>query len=72
MGDGAPNWAVAFSRDNQRIAWGTISGYKTHNDRGPLTLQLRLPSATQALGRPEPLAAADAKNLFRARHLRRL
>jgi WD40 repeat protein len=66
-GDGAANWAVAFSRDNQRIAWGTISRYSAHNDRGPLTLQLRLPNANEALGRPEPLAAADAKNFFHAR-----
>jgi WD40 repeat protein len=65
-GNGAPNWAVAFSTDSQRIAWGTTSRYSEHNDRGPLTMQLRLPSATQGLGGPEQLAAANAEDLYRA------
>ena len=43
-GDGAPNWAVAFSSDSQRIAWGIIPRYTAHNDRGPLGFQLRLAS----------------------------
>jgi WD40 repeat protein len=69
-GTGARGWAVGFSADGRRVAWGTTSRYSAHNDRDPLTLQLRLPNATQALGGPEPLAAANAKNFVRARATR--
>jgi WD40 repeat protein len=66
-GTGALTWAVGFSADGQRIAWGTTLNYSTINDRGPLEYQLRLPAATQALGQPERVTQAMAKDFLRAR-----
>jgi WD40 repeat protein len=66
-GTGTPVWAVGFSTDGQMIAWGHASNYKSHNERGPLQSQLRLPSAKEGLGSPEPLPATDVSNFVRAR-----
>jgi WD40 repeat protein/esterase/lipase superfamily enzyme len=65
-GTGAQSFAVAFSDDGQRIAWGTTSKYRHHYDRGPLELQLRLPGGNQGLARPEPIDTASAKDFTRA------
>jgi uncharacterized caspase-like protein len=59
-------FAVGFSPDGQAIAWGTTAKYSTHNDRGPLEYQLRLPRETKSLGRPEPLQADAARNFIRS------
>jgi WD40 repeat protein len=64
-GTGATIWAAGFSADGQRIAWGTTFKYVDDNDRGPLELQLRLPSGREGLGRPEPTAATDLKKFIR-------
>src|SRR5262249_33464853 len=72
-GKGAPNWAVAFSADGQRIAWGTT--WQSAPDRqshtseatSPLLFQLQLPTSSTSLGRPEPITEAPAKNFVRAR-----
>jgi WD40 repeat protein len=66
-GTGLPAWAVGFAADGQRIAWGTTSKYSALNSLGPLLLQLRLPSGSLRLGRPERLDAADAKDFVSAR-----
>src|SRR5262249_16864794 len=65
-GTGAATWAVAFSVDGERIAWGTIPRYGAQNDRGPLGFQFRLPNKTRGLGHPEPMNANDAKGFVRA------
>jgi WD40 repeat protein len=64
-GTGAPSWAVGFSADGRTIAWGSLNKTRTYNDRGPLQFQLRLPSANEGLGLPEPLS--DASGFVRAR-----
>jgi WD40 repeat protein len=66
-GTSAANWAVGFSADGQKVAWGTISRYSTHNDRGPLAFQIRLPGSTQGLGLPKSLNANAVKDFIRAR-----
>lgn len=66
-GTGAPAWAVGFSNDGETIAWGHALQFKSHNERGPLRFQLRLPSAKAGLGSPERLASADVSSFVRAR-----
>jgi WD40 repeat protein len=66
-GTGAPAWAVGFSTDGEMIAWGNASHYKSHNERGPLQFQLRLPSAKAGLGSPERLTDSDVSSFVRAR-----
>jgi WD40 repeat protein len=64
-GVGRTVWAAAISQDGRRIGWGTDFAYRSHNDRGPITLQLTLPlGAQEGLGRPE--AAVDMKTFLRA------
>src|SRR5262249_49194031 len=66
VGRGAPAWAVGFSPDGETIAWGHAGSYKSYNERGPLRLQLRLPSAKVGLGSPERLADTEASSFVRA------
>lgn len=65
-GQGRPVWAVGVSADGRRIGWGQSFGYRAHNDRGPLQYSLTLPSAVDALPRPEPLTEASASGFRRA------
>jgi WD40 repeat protein len=70
---GEPIWAVGFSGDGQRIAWGTKwespPGRVTHGSEGtsPLLFQLQLPAGRTSLGRPEPISAAARGDFVRAR-----
>jgi WD40 repeat protein len=63
-GTGKNTWSVGFSRDGQTITWGTSPQYVSHNSRGPLELQLKLPNAKQPLGQPETVV--DAASFVRA------
>jgi WD40 repeat protein len=67
-GKGRPGWAVGFSADGQRIAWGakTKPGWNV-NDYAEPTFSMRLPSDGRTLGRPEPLTGEAASQLIRAR-----
>jgi hypothetical protein len=67
-GTGAPGWAVGFSPDGQRIAWGSKGkvGW-TVNDRADLSMEMRLPGHGLGLGRPEPIDPTTAKTFLRAR-----
>jgi WD40 repeat protein len=67
VGTGASRWAVGFSADGLKVAWGTTGRYSANNDRGPLGFQMRLPGSTHRLGLPEPLNANAAKDFVRAR-----
>jgi WD40 repeat protein/uncharacterized caspase-like protein len=53
VGTGTQQFAVAFSTDGRRIAMGATLIMRSYNDRGPLEIQLRLPTGNQGLGRPE-------------------
>jgi WD40 repeat protein len=66
-GNGAPNWAVGFSADGRRIAWGNTWRSHTALASNPLEHQLRLPARGSGLGRPEPINEATAKDFVRAR-----
>src|SRR5262249_36695288 len=66
-GTGASGWAVGFSADGQRIAWGAAPRFSAHNDRGPLGFQLHLPRKAGELGQPERLDAAAANSFGRSR-----
>jgi WD40 repeat protein len=60
-GTGRPVWAVGVSPDGQRIAWGNMHKYASSFDRGPLLLQLILPTNQHAgVGKPEPIVDASA------------
>jgi WD40 repeat protein len=63
---GAPTWAVGFSADGQRIAWGNTSRAHTALTINPLGYQLRLPAPGSGLGGPEPLGEVQAKDFVRA------
>jgi hypothetical protein len=56
---------VGVSTDGRRIGSGTIPNYRTNNDRGPVDIELRLPTGTQGLGRPEKVAPAAVADWFR-------
>jgi WD40 repeat protein len=72
-GTGAPSWAVGFSGDSKKIAWGTrwqsAPGRQSHSSEAtsPLQFQLQLPVGTRSLGRPESIKAVAAKDFVRAR-----
>jgi WD40 repeat protein/uncharacterized caspase-like protein len=67
VGRGAQHWAVGVSTDGRRVAWGTTPKLFSYNDRGPLDTQLRLPTGSQGLGRPEKVSQATPANWFRGR-----
>jgi len=69
-GAGKGTWSVGFSDDGRRIAWGSISSYQTHNDRGPLKFALTLPIGDEVLGRPVTLTEDEAKRFRRAEIVR--
>src|SRR5215471_6443145 len=59
-GTGRSSFAVAFSADSRRFAWGSVyDRYKSENDRGPLAMTLHLPSADEPLGEPQPVTSQD-------------
>jgi WD40 repeat protein len=66
-GTGAPSiLGVGFSAHGQRIGW--LTTLKSSNLSGLDGLQLRLPSGTQGLGRPEPInTMTTAKDFVGAR-----
>jgi Caspase domain/WD domain, G-beta repeat len=70
-GTGAPGWAAGFSADGQRIAWGITDRCPEQascpNALGAIEYQLRLPGASQGLGRPERLDEVGAKAFVRSR-----
>jgi WD40 repeat protein len=66
-GTGTARWATAFSTDGQRIAWGDTWRTDPSRASNPLQFQLRLTTPTSALGRPERLDEAAAKDFVRAR-----
>ena len=55
VGTGGPRWAVGFSADGQRIAWGNRYRFRSYSYRGPLQYQLRLPTKVARLGQPEKI-----------------
>ena len=65
-GTGMTSWAVGVSSDAQWVAWGGTYQSSGYQDRGPLELQLRLPTGSQGLGQPERIDAASAKGFVRA------
>jgi WD40 repeat protein/uncharacterized caspase-like protein len=65
-GNGAPVWAVGFSRETDRLAWGHRSVAKSYNDRGPLESQLRFPTTGRSLEQPARLTPDDAGRMVRA------
>jgi WD40 repeat protein len=67
VGTGARAWAVAFSADGQRIAWGNTWRTRAVLASNPLEFQLRLPATGLGLGRPEPLGETTARDFARAR-----
>jgi WD40 repeat protein len=66
-GSGAGVYSVGVSTDAKRLAWGTTFEYSDHNARGPLELQLRLPSGSRGFARPERVDEHNAKDFVRAR-----
>jgi hypothetical protein len=66
VGIGATSWAVGFSRDGQKIAWGNAWRCHPSLASNPLEYQLRLPVRGSGLGRPEPINEATAKDFVRA------
>jgi WD40 repeat protein len=58
-GTGSTILAVAFSSDGRRLAWGSTNRYASHNDRGPLEVVLRLPSAGESLSGPESIPSQE-------------
>ena len=57
-GAGQPIWAAGFSPDGKSIGWGaTVRSGWTANDKGPLEMALRLPSAGESLPAPIPIAS---------------
>ena len=65
-GTGAEVFAVGASLDNSTIFWGTNSNYKSHNDRGGMNYQLRLPTAVGTLHDPEKIVSPSAFESIRA------
>jgi WD40 repeat protein len=66
-GTGQTKWTAGFSADGRSIAWGSTSRQDSPTNRGPLQFQLRLPSATEHLGSPEPIGPAEAADAKRWR-----
>jgi WD40 repeat protein len=58
-GSGEQIWAVGFSADGRAIAWGSQNDYRDSNNRGPLEMALRLPSAGEALTGPIATTSQD-------------
>jgi WD40 repeat protein/uncharacterized caspase-like protein len=58
-GTGSKTWAVAFSPDSRAFAWGSTYRSGSHNDRGPLEMSFRLPSADEPLGEPERVTSQN-------------
>jgi WD40 repeat protein len=58
-GTGRSDFAVAFSPDGRRFAWGSAVKPVSQNSRGPLEMTLRLPSADEPLREPEPVNGQD-------------
>jgi len=58
-GTGRSSFAAAFSPDGRRIAWGSAIRLVNQNNHGPLEMSLRLPSADEPLGEPEPASSQD-------------
>jgi len=58
-GTGQASFAVAFSRDGRRFAWGSTPNSNIPNVYGPLEMALRLPSADEPLGEPVPVDSQD-------------
>jgi WD40 repeat protein len=56
QGTGSSVFAVAFSADSKRIAWGFTNKADKPNARGPLEFTLQLPTATQGLDKVRPLS----------------
>ncbi len=57
---GKPVWAVGFSADGSKIAWGTQKTYVPGSGRGPLLREMLIPRASSAkLGVPQPVAAGQ-------------
>ena len=52
-GTGRPALAVGFSADGRQFGWGSAANYVGHNDRAPLEMTLRLPTAAEPIGEPQ-------------------
>ena len=65
-GTGAQVFAVGVSADSARIQWGTQSDYKSHNDRGGISYELRLPDAAGTLHDPVRITSEMASTSIRA------
>ncbi len=64
VGQGSTTWAVGFSFDGTRLAWGKTKDVQDRNDRGPLEHEIRLPDSTRSLGRPG--SVVDGSDFVRA------
>jgi uncharacterized caspase-like protein/WD40 repeat protein len=66
-GNGANTWAVGFSADGRRIAWGNTSTQNDPRGYGPLEFTMRLPNDRSDMGRPERLHEEAARDFVGAR-----
>ena len=66
-GTGQTKWTAGFSADGRSIAWGSTFRQDNPTNRGPFQFQLRLPTATERLGSPEPIGPAEAADASRWR-----
>jgi len=64
VGHGSTTWAVGFSYDGSRVAWGRTKNVQDRNDRGPLEFEIRLPDAARSLGQPATIV--DGSDYTRA------
>jgi len=58
-GVGRTSWAVGFSADGRRIAWGNTEAQAGKNDRGPLEIAVSLPAINEPLSQPEILKTTE-------------
>jgi hypothetical protein len=65
-GTGTQVFSVGASSDGAEIYWGSESAYKSHNDRGGIGYELRLPDAAGTLHDPVPIADKADHSMVRA------
>ncbi len=58
-GAGRTSWAVGFSADGRRIAWGNTEGRVRNNGLGPLEVAMGLPAISEPLSQPESLKTTE-------------
>src|SRR5262249_20622289 len=66
-GTGQVKWTAGCAADGRNIAWGSTWRQNSPTNYGPFQFQLRLPTATEHLGSPEPIGPAEAADASRWR-----